>query len=82
MTGSIGPAESYFVRLATGKVLGPLFRDDVLWLRGAEAIGAHTPVLAPGRAAWVPLGELLAARGEAEAEARPPLRFAAVFPWI
>ena len=59
MTGSIGPAQSYFVRLATGKVLGPLFRDDVLWLRRAEAIGQHTPVLAPGRDDWAPLGRVL-----------------------
>ena len=59
MTGSIEPLQSYFVRLATGKVLGPLFRDDVLWLRGAEAIGFHTPVLAPGEREWAPLEEAL-----------------------
>ena len=59
MTGSIGPWQSYFVRLATGKVLGPLFMDDVLWLRGAEAIGHHTLVLAPGKDDWAPLGRVL-----------------------
>ena len=59
MTGTIGPSQSYFVRLATGKVLGPLFSDDVLWLRRAEAIGHHTSVLAPGETDWAPLGRVL-----------------------
>ncbi len=76
MTGSIGPAESYFVRLASGKVLGPLFRDDVLWLRRAEAIGTHTPVLAPGEGDWAPLGEILEGPDEVKIARNP----APVFP--